>query len=119
MAKPILNPQERLSMNGEGLSYLQRQFSREAQGGIRLRLKPGGCSGFQYLFEYLPHIDEILCASFDDFIKDKKLLVLTHRLNEAEVVKVKNMMKTKNVLILDLARTKSLEGLALYSGISW
>jgi GDP-mannose 6-dehydrogenase len=73
----------------------------------------------EYLFEYLPHIDEILCASFDDFIKDKKLLVLTHRLNEAEVVKVKNMMKTKNVLILDLARTKSLEGLALYSGISW
>jgi len=73
----------------------------------------------EYLFEYLPHIDEILCTSFDEFIQDKELLILTHRLNENEVIKVKKWVETKDIHILDLVRTKSLEGLALYSGLSW
>lgn len=73
----------------------------------------------EYLFEYLPHIDEILCASFDDFIQDKELLILTHRLNENEVIKVKKRSETKNIYIMDLVRTKSLEELAFYSGVSW
>jgi GDP-mannose 6-dehydrogenase len=73
----------------------------------------------EYLFDNLPHIDEILCASFDDFILGKEMVILTHRLNEDEVVKIKKMLEIKDIYILDLVRTESLEGLKSYSGISW
>ena len=46
-------------------AYTKLLERSESHGGIRIALKPGGCAGFEYKFDYLDNLPEP-----DDYILD-------------------------------------------------
>lgn len=73
----------------------------------------------EFLFKHLPHINQILCNTTEELLEKSDLLLITQVLPKHDLDKIYAFSSTKNLSILDLARTEELESLELYSGISW
>jgi len=42
-----------LSFTGEGYNYIKEQVDNQKAIGVKLTLKPGGCSGFEFVWDYV------------------------------------------------------------------
>jgi len=59
-----------LSFTGAGYKYIKEQVQKQNAIGVRLTLKPGGCSGFEYKWDYVfeyYHEEGLLVQQEDDF----------------------------------------------------
>lgn len=69
----------------------------------------------EFLFNQLPHINQILTSSLEDLLSENDLIVITQKVPEQDAVLFKKM----NNAIIDLVRTAELEDLENYEGIGW
>lgn len=70
-----------ISITEKAASYIQKHLSARGQGsGIRLGIKPAGCSGFAYMLEYVDTPDEFdqkfESAGINIFVDQKSLTFL-------------------------------------------
>ena len=70
-----------------------------------------------FIFNKLPHINEILVENVDDFLKTLEILVIVNKDDELDNILFKDL---KNIIIIDLIRiSKNSVELKNYDGICW
>lgn len=73
----------------------------------------------EFLFKNLPHVNQILCASVEELLQQSDMLLITQFVSEIDANLIRDYAFKNGLLILDLVRTKSLEAIETYEGISW
>ena len=73
----------------------------------------------EFLFKHLPHVNEILCNNINEVLEKSEVLLITQAVLLEDINVIKLASEKRNIHLLDLARTKELEALETYSGISW
>jgi iron-sulfur cluster assembly protein len=78
-AKPGADSEEIIAITPEAQIEVKRLLEIEAQAGLRLGIKGGGCSGLSYLLEFTEHRDGdtvVSFAGFDVFLDKKSTIYL-------------------------------------------
>jgi GDP-mannose 6-dehydrogenase len=73
----------------------------------------------EFLFNHLPHVDKTLCASLEELLQQSDMLLITQIVPEEDTKLIKDFVAKNSMKLLDLTRTKSLEDVETYEGISW
>jgi iron-sulfur cluster insertion protein len=71
MNAEIYNPNAVVGITKTAALYLKEQTQKQDALGIKLSLMPGGCSGFEYKWEYVYEYfeeDSIQVSHYDDFV---------------------------------------------------
>ena len=69
----------------------------------------------EFLFQHLPHIDQILSNSLPNLLNENEIIVITQKVGSENLPLFRNIRNK----IIDLVRIKELEDLDGYEGISW
>ena len=72
-----------------------------------------------FLFKHLPHVNQILCASTEELLEQSDMLLITQVVPEEDANQIRDYANKNGLFLLDLARTKTLESVETYEGISW
>ena len=68
----------------------------------------------EFLYEKLPHINDILVNEIDDLVKNIDCVIISNKDKEVET------LLTKNIEIIDLARIrKDVDDVDNYEGLCW
>lgn len=73
----------------------------------------------EFLFRHLPHVNQILCASIEDLLQQSDMLLITQVVPGDDANLIRDYASKNCLALLDLTRTKSLEVVETYEGISW
>jgi len=70
----------------------------------------------EYIYNKLPHIEEILVANLDNFLEHLEILIIINKDEE-----INNLIKKdlENLVIIDLSRIETLNKFEYYEGICW